>query len=126
MRAIPLRRQLALVAWLTVSMAPWPRACLAGPPDTGGAPSGWHANRGNPADQPAGPDAPPLPGADVALGGTREPVVTVSPTNSQNVAMSSLFQYRISVNNGVTWTAAASNVVPSGYGQDGDASMAFD
>jgi hypothetical protein len=65
-------------------------------------------------------------GVDVPVGGTREPVVAVNPLDPLNVAMSSLFSYRVSINGGATWGTARSNTVPAGYGQDGDPSMAFD
>ncbi len=64
-------------------------------------------------------------GVDVPLGGTREPVVVINPRNSSNVAMSSLFQSRVSIDGGVNWTLPLNNVVPGGYGRDGDPTMAF-
>jgi len=89
----------------------------------GGAPS---------TNWPDGPSEEPTPvstdaaGVDVPLGGTREPAIAVNPLDSRNVAASSLFQYRVSGDGGASWTAPASNIVPAGYSQDGDPSLAFD
>ncbi|MFO0829245.1 MAG: hypothetical protein U0572_13995 [Phycisphaerales bacterium] len=94
----------------------------------GGAPSGgWRAERSPVASDAAGGVAGGgEPGADVALGGSREPVIAVDHSNPQRLAMSSLFQYRVSTNGGQTWTAPASNVVPAGYALDGDPCMTYD
>lgn len=90
----------------------------------GGVPSGHGRDpRGLDRAPTIGTDAN---GADVALGGSNEPTIAVNPLNQHNVAMSSLFKYRVSQNGGVTWSAAMSNSVPAGYGQDGDPSLAFD
>ncbi|MBI1827381.1 MAG: exo-alpha-sialidase [Planctomycetes bacterium] len=65
-------------------------------------------------------------GADVALGGTNEPAVAINIFNPNNVVMSSLFQSRVSMDGGLTWTAPRNNTIPAGYGRDGDPSLAFD
>ena len=96
------------------------------PQTSGGAPSGpWPREEKRIGDE-GGIAGGGGPGADVNLAGSREPCIAVSPTNSLNIAMSSLFQYRVSTNAGAVWTAPASNVVPAGYIQDGDPAMAFD
>jgi hypothetical protein len=107
------------VAFVLVS-SPW--ALPMG--QRGGAPSG-HGRDARGIERPPtiGTDAN---GTDVALGGSNEPTVAVNPLNQHNVAMSSLFKYRVSQNGGVTWSAALSTIVPAGYGQEGDPSLAFD
>src|ERR1051325_11060610 len=67
-----------------------------------------------------------LNGVDFALGGTNEPSIAVNPLNSQNIAYASLFTSRVSVDGGVSWTASVVAPVPSGYGNDGDSTLAFD
>ena len=80
-------------------------------------------------------DSPPPPltggtsrvaGVDIPLGGTNEPSIVVNPTNPQNIIASAAFSYRVSNNGGNTFGAPISNVVPAGYFQSGDTSLAFD
>ncbi len=65
-------------------------------------------------------------GTDVSLGGTRESCIAINPLDPSNVVYSSLFQSRTSTTGGVNWTPGVSNVVPAGYSQDGDPTLAFD
>jgi hypothetical protein len=44
------------------------------------------------------------PGADVGLGGTREPTIAVDPSNPLNIAYASLFELRVSNDGGATWS----------------------
>ena len=89
-----------------------------------GAPSSHWRERQQPAPPPALHRN--AAGLDVPLGGTNEPAVAVNPLDSRNVAMSSLFEYRVSGDGGNTWTPPSANHVPSGYLQDGDPSLGFD
>jgi len=75
---------------------------------------------------PAGVSPVAAGGVDVELGGSNEVTIAVNPLNSQNLAMSSLFQYRNSSDGGVAWTPVRNNVVPPPYGPCGDPTLAFD
>jgi hypothetical protein len=65
-------------------------------------------------------------GADIPLGGTNEPAIVVNPLNPNNIAMASLFALRVSTNNGNSFSAPTTAVVPAGYNRAGDPSLAFD
>ena len=91
-----------------------------------GAPSGDGSQRFDSGSDSAIEGGARANGVDIGLGGTNEPAVAVNPFNSQNVAMASLFQSRVSTNGGATWTAAQTAQVTAGYGLDGDSVLAFD
>jgi hypothetical protein len=65
-------------------------------------------------------------GADVQLGGSREPAIAVDPNNPNRVAYASLWESRVSTDGGDTWTAAVGSAVDAGQGQCGDPSIVFD
>lgn len=65
-------------------------------------------------------------GVDLALGGTNEPAITVNPLNGNNIVMTSLFQLRVSTNNGGSFTAATFASLPGTHGLCGDSTVAFD
>jgi hypothetical protein len=65
-------------------------------------------------------------GVDVPLGGTNEPTVAVNPQRPNNIAVASLFELRVSTDNGATFSAPIPAQVPVGYRLGGDPSLAFD
>ncbi len=65
-------------------------------------------------------------GTDIPLGGQNEVTIVVSPIDPLNLAMSSLHQYRVSTDGGLSWGPAHLSVVPSGYSRSGDPTLAFD
>ncbi len=96
------------------------------PPSPGGAPSGHWLSGEHPTLAPVVTNQALGAGTDVQLGGSNEVTITANPLDPQNLAMSTLFQYRVSTDNGQTWTPPQLNVVPSGYLSDGDPTLAFD
>jgi hypothetical protein len=60
------------------------------------------------------------------LGGTNEPAIAVNPLNSANIAVASLFELRVSINNGMNFSAPVAAVVPATHRLAGDPSLAFD
>ncbi len=52
--------------------------------------------------------------------------IAVSPVDPLNLAMSSLHQYRVSIDGGASWSAASPSPMPSDYNRSGDPSLAFD
>jgi hypothetical protein len=65
-------------------------------------------------------------GSDLQLGGTNEPAIAVNPLNPNNIAVANLRELRVSNNNGNSFSAAVTSVVPTGYSRAGDPSLAFD
>ena len=66
------------------------------------------------------------PGADVQLGGSREPTIAVDPNNSQNIAAASLFRLRVSTDGGTTWQPEVIPTVDANAGRCGDPSLTYD
>jgi hypothetical protein len=60
------------------------------------------------------------------LDGTNEPAIAVNPQRPNNIAVASLFELRVSTDNGATFSAPTPAQVPAGYGRAGDPSLAFD
>ncbi len=93
-----------------------------------GGVSGVHRDHLPVSSPPIGP-RPLVNGLDVSLGGTREPAIAVNPLNPLNIAISSLWEYRVSTDGGSTWTIPFDNgipLAPLGYISSGDPSLAFD
>ncbi|MBK7876850.1 MAG: hypothetical protein IPJ77_14085 [Planctomycetes bacterium] len=90
------------------------------------------AQNGAPSATPQSPPAPAWQppslagGTDVALGGSNEPAIAVSPLSPSIVSASNNAQFRVSTNGGQTWGAAVSYQVPAGYFKAGDTSLAYD
>ena len=60
------------------------------------------------------------------LGGTNEPAVAINPQRPNNIAVASLFELRVSTDNGATFSAPTAAQVPAGFQLGGDPSLAFD
>ena len=74
-------------------------------------------------------EAPPaaLGGVDVVTGTPlNEPALAVNPLDPLNVIEAGLFELRVSIDGGLTFSAATPAPVPAGFGQAGDPSVAFD
>jgi hypothetical protein len=61
-----------------------------------------------------------------SLRGTNEPAIAVNPLNSANIAVASLFELRVSTNNGMNFSDPIAAVVPATHRLAGDPSLAFD
>ena len=60
------------------------------------------------------------------LGGTNEPAIAVNPLDPNNIAMASLFELRVSIDNGATFSPPTPSPVPVTHSVGGDPSLAFD
>ncbi len=115
-------------------------AAQGGPQNPGGGSSGTRGQRA-PTSANNGPVSASegtggaAGGTDVALpcvtfchnaNGTYEPAIAVNPLNSNNIATTSLFELRVSTNNGGTFSAATAATFPATHTSCGDSSVAFD
>jgi hypothetical protein len=125
-RLLPILVAIGLVIHFTIKAAAQP-----GLGQQKGAPSGT-TRKHTPASADKGPVSAAEGthgfegGVDLALGGTNEPAITVNPLNGNNIVMTSLFQLRVSTNNGSSFSAATFASVPGTHGLCGDSSVAFD